>query len=106
MGEEFFPALETTAPDCESRAPDADSILRHVRERTQLLCAGGALLWVSRRWRGGADQGGRATASRKSRCCRFRLPAIGPARSLSRDAWTWQAIELTGWRGNPATARQ
>src|SRR6266581_4446537 len=41
--EEWFPVPGTTTRDRESRAPDANSILRHARERTQLLCAGGAL---------------------------------------------------------------
>src|SRR5204863_533018 len=50
---ESFLGPETTTPDCESRAPDPDSILRHARERTQLLCVSGALPPVAECWNGG-----------------------------------------------------
>src|SRR6266849_9718908 len=53
--EECFRVPETTTPNCESRAPVADSILRHARERTLLLCGGGGTLAVLRSWRGGED---------------------------------------------------
>src|SRR6267378_1706640 len=90
--EEYFPTPGTTTPDRESRAPDAHSILRHARERTQLLCAGGALPAVSRCWRGGEGRGERATAIRTSRYCQYRRRAFDPARNPSRDALNQRAI--------------
>src|SRR6266851_6915352 len=84
--EECSPIPGTTTPDRESWAPDVDSILRHARERTQLLYAGGALPAVSRCSRGGEGRGERATAIRKSRCCRCRRRALDPARSPSTGA--------------------
>src|SRR5438309_1095 len=90
--EENVPTLRTTTPDRESWAPDADSILKHAREQTQLLCASGAPPAVSTCWRGGEGRGEPATAIRKSRCCRYQRPAIDPARSPSTDAWTRRAM--------------
>src|SRR6266851_3905707 len=90
--EEYFPTPGTTTPDRESRAPDANSILRHARERTQLLCARGAIPAVSTHWRGGEGRGERAITIRKSRCCQDRQRALDPAGSPSRDALTRRAI--------------
>src|SRR2546426_5612149 len=53
--EESFRGPETTTPSRESRARDANSILRHARERTQLLCGGGGTRAVLRSRRGDED---------------------------------------------------
>src|ERR1700675_916569 len=68
--EECLPNLETTTPGRENRAADADSILRHARERKQSLCGDGELQRTSESLRGGVGRGAHARAIRKSRCCR------------------------------------
>src|SRR6266568_5436396 len=96
--EEWFPVPGTTTRDRESRAPDANSILRHARERTQLLCAGGGLPAVSACWPGDGDRDARARAIRKNKYCQSPPRASDPARTLSRDVLTPRAICATGWR--------
>src|SRR5260370_9139259 len=81
--EEWFPVPETTTRDRESRAPDANSILRHARERTQLLCAGGALPAVSPCWPGDGVRAARARALRKKNSGRAAPPGFDPGRTLS-----------------------
>src|SRR5260370_19082401 len=104
--EEWFPVPETTTRDRESRAPDANSILRHARERTQLLCAGGALPAVSACWPGDGDRAARARALRKNKYCRSPPRVFDPARTLSRDVLTPRAICAIGWRGNRGVGRR
>src|SRR5579859_612582 len=46
MQREFSRVLRTTNSDRENRAPDANNILRHGEERTQLLYEGWRILWL------------------------------------------------------------
>src|SRR6266581_3353487 len=96
--EEWFPVPGTTTRDRESRAPDANSILRHARERTQLLCAGGGLPAVSACWPGDGDRASRARALRKNKYCRSQPRVFDPARTLSRGVLTPRAICAIGCR--------
>src|SRR5436190_14561559 len=83
---------ETTIVNPESPAPGAGSILRHARERTQLLCAGAALPPASTIWRGGEGRVARARAIHTSTCFPDRRLAFGPAGNPSGDARTLQAV--------------
>src|SRR5207245_5391287 len=77
---------ETTIANRESPALGVGSILRHAREPTQLLCAGGGPLRSSMIWPGAADRGARATAIRKNRYFPAPRRGFGPAENLSTAA--------------------
>src|SRR5580692_9157896 len=90
--EEYLPNPETTTAGRESRATDADSILRHARERKQSLCGDGELQRVSESLRGGVGRGAHARGIRKSRCCRCRRLAFDRAEIPSAGVSTPPAI--------------
>src|SRR2546429_5237155 len=92
---------ETPLADREKPALGVGSILRHAREPTQLLCAGGGPLRSSMIWPRAADRCAPATAIPQNRYFPAPRRGFGPAENLSTAAPMRRAAQGIAGRQNP-----